>query len=58
MTSARRENQEAPAGRGKPAEGATLTAGPVDGGMHLVAPPILGALSVLIALREGPTPRR
>jgi len=30
--------------------GAVLTAGLVDGGMHLVAPPILAALSVLIAV--------
>ena len=33
--------------------GAVLTAGLVDGGMHLVAPPILAALSVLIAVLGG-----
>lgn len=33
--------------------GAILTAGLVDGGMHLVAPPILGLLCALIAYRGG-----
>jgi len=33
--------------------GAVLTAGLVDGGMHLVAPPILAAVSLLIALLGG-----
>lgn len=33
--------------------GAILTAGLVDGGFHLVAPPILGLLCALIAYRGG-----
>ena len=33
--------------------GAILTAGLVDGGFHLVAPPILGLLCALIAFRGG-----
>ena len=33
--------------------GAILTAGLVDGGIHLIVPPILGLLSALIAARGG-----
>jgi putative oxidoreductase len=33
--------------------GAILTAGVVDGGLHLVVPPILGALCVLVAVLGG-----
>lgn len=33
--------------------GAILTAGLIDGGVHLIAPPILAAVSLLIALLGG-----
>ncbi|MBA3370642.1 MAG: DoxX family protein [Thermoleophilaceae bacterium] len=38
--------------------GALLTAGLVDGGVHLLAPPILAALLILIAVRGGAWPVR
>jgi putative oxidoreductase len=38
--------------------GALVTAGFVDGGVHLVAPPILAALLILIAVRGGAWPAR
>ncbi len=38
--------------------GALLTAGLVDGGIHLLAPPILAALLILIAVRGGARPAR
>ncbi len=38
--------------------GALLTAGLVDGGIHLFAPPILAALLILIAVRGGAWPAR
>lgn len=46
--------------------GAVLTAGLVDGGQHLLLPPVLGAVTSLVALRgggawqlrPGPRPRR
>lgn len=33
--------------------GALLTAGVVDGGRHLILPPVLGLISALVALRGG-----
>jgi uncharacterized membrane protein YphA (DoxX/SURF4 family) len=36
--------------------GATMTAGRIDGGMHLIVPPLLFALCVVLAWRSGRFP--